>query len=633
MSEESSLHEFNKTADMADIVPEAKPKVIRRGRPKKKIVEEEEPSDEVQAELKLATSPTYASLPQHSEVEEKQMLMVVPSPEPEVKSEITEIQSQVPSQEPKDRPQHQERHDRQEKPHQTFHKRPDFKPKFQHQASAHHQPKHPHSQQHQKKHGLHPQQSKHPQQHAQQHPKKVPLSNKGAQLNGLVLGNLRNFDLFRNQEALDALINEISENQEPVNFNELYELPLQALAARMSQMGIEHDRVPNRYAFLKKICLWAKENKHPIIVKGIVEILDNDAFVVYQNDNYSIRELSAYIPKNFVKDYGLLKGHSVEVQVHPPRDGETCPFVLKINKIMDMPPEEIAKLVPFEDLTPYYPTERLFLEASKEVEWDNFSMRVIDILTPIGLGQRGLIVAPPRTGKTMLLQAIAHAIVNNRPDAHLIVLLIDERPEEVTDFKRQIKGEVISSTFDEKAENHVHAAEMVIEKARRMVECGKHVVILLDSITRLARAYNTMMPSSGKILSGGIEANSLQLPKRFFGSARNIEHAGSLTILGTALIETGSRMDEVIFEEFKGTGNMELHLDRELANKRIFPAISMDRSGTRKEELIYYPDEIQRIYALRRAMKGVPPVEAVEMLIQRLRKTKNNTEFLLGLNR
>ena len=298
---------------------------------------------------------------------------------------------------------------------------------------------------------------------------------------------------------------------------------------------------------------------------------------------------------------------------------------------MGRDPESLNEIVPFTERVPYYPTSRILLETSAESDWDNLSMRVVDCLTPIGLGQRGLIVAPPRTGKTVLLQSMANAIQQSYPEAHLIVLLIDERPEEVTDFRRQCTGEVISSTFDESAESHVHAAEMVIEKARRMVEVGQDVVILLDSITRLARAYNTMMPNSGKILSGGVEANALQRPKRFFGSARNIEDGGSLTILGTALVETGSKMDEVIFEEFKGTGNMELHLDRGLSDKRIFPALNMEKSGTRKEELLYHTDEMQKIYSLRRAMKGIPSVDAMEMLIQRIKKTGSNAEFLMSV--
>jgi transcription termination factor Rho len=300
---------------------------------------------------------------------------------------------------------------------------------------------------------------------------------------------------------------------------------------------------------------------------------------------------------------------------------------------MGQDPETLNEIVPFTERVPYYPTSRILLEANSEAKWDNLSMRVVDCLTPVGFGQRGLIVAPPRTGKTVLMQGMANSIQLNYPDAHLIVLLIDERPEEVTDFRRQVQGEVISSTFDETAESHVHAAEMVIEKARRMVEVGKDVVILLDSITRLARAYNTTMPSSGKILSGGVEANALQKPKRFFGSARNIEDGGSLTVIATALVETGSKMDEVIFEEFKGTGNMELHLDRGLSDKRIFPALSMDKSGTRKEELLYHPDEMLKIYSLRRAMKGLPSTDAMEMLIQRIKKTQTNAEFLMSVAR
>jgi transcription termination factor Rho len=301
---------------------------------------------------------------------------------------------------------------------------------------------------------------------------------------------------------------------------------------------------------------------------------------------------------------------------------------------MNGDPEKASRVTPFTELIPYYPLERIYLETDEKVEWDNVAMRVVDLVSPVGFGQRGLIVAPPRTGKTVLQQGIARSLRVNNPKAHLIVLLVDERPEEVTDFRRQVPdAEVIASTFDESAESHVHAAEIVIEKARRMVEHNQDVVILLDSITRLARAYNTTMPNSGKILSGGVEATALQRPKRFFGSARNIEGGGSLTILGTALVETGSKMDEVIFEEFKGTGNMELHLDRELSNKRIFPALDFEKSGTRKEELLYHPDELNKIYALRRSLKGVPPAEAMEMFIQRVRKTKNNPEFLMGLGR
>jgi transcription termination factor Rho len=292
------------------------------------------------------------------------------------------------------------------------------------------------------------------------------------------------------------------------------------------------------------------------------------------------------------------------------------------------PPEEARNKIFFDNLTPLYPDERMKLETSK----DNFSGRVMDLLTPLGKGQRGLIVAPPRTGKTMLLQSIANSITTNHPEVNLIVLLIDERPEEVTDMQRSVRGEVISSTFDEPASRHVQVAEMVIEKAKRLVEHKRDVVILLDSITRLARAYNTIVPPSGKVLSGGVDSNALQRPKRFFGAARNIEEGGSLTIIATALVDTGSRMDEVIFEEFKGTGNMEIILDRKLVDKRVFPAIDIQRSGTRKEELLIPKDDLQRIWVLRKVLNPLSPVEAMELLISRLEKVRNNAEFLQNMN-
>ncbi|MCX7006021.1 MAG: transcription termination factor Rho, partial [Kiritimatiellaeota bacterium] len=301
--------------------------------------------------------------------------------------------------------------------------------------------------------------------------------------------------------------------------------------------------------------------------------------------------------------------------------------LLRVDHINDQDPEKSRNKIPFENLTPLFPDRRFVLEVGPS----EISMRVMDLLTPIGMGQRGLIVAPPRTGKTVLMQKIANSISANTPKAKLIILLIDERPEEVTDMERNTKAEVLSSTFDEPPERHVQVAEIVIEMAKRRVECGQDVVILLDSITRLARAYNTLQPHSGKILSGGVDANALHKPKRFFGAARNIEGGGSLTILATALIDTGSRMDEVIFEEFKGTGNMELGLDRRLVDKRIFPAINIEQSGTRKEELLLHPDEIAKIWILRKALNGVPPVEGMELLINRLKKTKSNIEFLMAL--
>jgi transcription termination factor Rho len=447
------------------------------------------------------------------------------------------------------------------------------------------------------------------------------------------VGHLPEFDFLRDQEGMNELAALSSGGGEALDLNPLLTMPLVDLTEYSRGQGIELRMAPARAPLLDEIVKINFEKKIPVTVEGLLEVTEfGYGLIVYQNDNYRVQPQSPFLSEILVKRYGLKRGHILNVQIHPHRESESCPFVLKINSVMGGPPDGI-ETEPFEDLVPYYPLERILLETSAEATWDNFSMRVVDLLTPVGLGQRGLIVAPPRTGKTVILQGIANSVAENNPEAHLIVLLVDERPEEVTDFQRQVKGEVISSTFDEAAESHVHAAEMVIEKSRRMVEAGRHVILLLDSITRLARAYNTMMPSSGKILSGGVEASALQRPKRFFGSARNIEGGGSLTILATALIETGSRMDEVIFEEFKGTGNMELHLDRALVDKRVFPAINIEQSGTRKEELLYHPDELQKIYSLRRAMKGVPSPEAMEMLIQRVKKTPSNAEFLMGLNR
>ena len=424
-------------------------------------------------------------------------------------------------------------------------------------------------------------------------------------------------------------------DKDALDFNRIYDLPIAELRLEVDSMKLEVSNAPNRDQLINALISHAVEKNSAIMTTGVLDLLEDGegGLLVYQRDSYRTTALCAYVPQVIINHFGLLPGHIVKAQLHPHREGESCPFVVKVDSVMDMDPVKLREVIPFTEGVPYYPTERILMETSSDSKWDNLSMRVVDCLTPVGFGQRGLIVAPPRTGKTVLLQGIANAIQMNYPKAHLIILLIDERPEEVTDFRRQVHGEVISSTFDESAESHVHAAEMVIEKARRMVEVGQDVVILLDSITRLARAYNTMMPSSGKILSGGVEANALQKPKRFFGSARNIEGGGSLTILGTALVETGSKMDEVIFEEFKGTGNMELHLDRGLSDKRIFPALSMDKSGTRKEELLYHPDERLKICSLRRAMKGLPSTDAMEMLIQRIKKTTTNAEFLMSVSR
>jgi transcription termination factor Rho len=432
--------------------------------------------------------------------------------------------------------------------------------------------------------------------------------------------------------ALAALAKEISSGKgEPLRLNELYPLSVADLTAFARKFGASFEGAPNRNQLLGHIFARAAEAKVAILDEGYLDVNDRGAFVVHEHVNYRLYPEDPYLPECLIHRYGLKRGHRIAVLAQAPREGERCPSVVRIDRVMGLEPEEISKVTPFEELIPYYPLKRILLEAP-EVQKD-VSMRVVDILTPIGYGQRGLIVAPPRTGKTVLLQNIANSVSENSPETKLILLLIDERPEEVTDFRRHTKGEVVSSTFDEAPESHVHCAEMVGEKARRMVEQGEHVVILLDSITRLARAYNALASNSGKIMSGGMEATALQKPKRFFGAARNIEGAGSLTIIATALIDTGSRMDEVIFEEFKGTGNMELHLDRGLVERRIFPAINIDRSGTRKEELIYHPEELQRIYGLRRAMQGLGPIESMEMLIQRLKKTKSNAEFLLSLSR
>jgi len=361
---------------------------------------------------------------------------------------------------------------------------------------------------------------------------------------------------------------------------------------------------------------------------GVLEVLP-DGFGFLRTPEYSYMPCpeDIYMSPSQIRRFSLRTGDTVLGQVRQPREKERFFALLKVESINGDPPEVKKQLVPFENLTPLFPNQRFIMETDSK----SIAMRAVDLVTPIGRGQRGLIVAAPRTGKTVILQKIANSITENNPDVVLIVLLIDERPEEVTDMQRSVKGEVVSSTFDERPERHVQVAEMVIEKARRQVEHRRHVVILLDSITRLARAYNTIEPHSGRILSGGVDANALHKPKRFFGAARNIEEGGSLTILATALIDTGSRMDEVIFEEFKGTGNMELHLDRHMVDKRVFPAINIEKSGTRREELLLHPDELERVWQLRRVLNGVPPVEAMELLLGKLKKTQNNAEFLLSL--
>ncbi|MEO7413579.1 MAG: transcription termination factor Rho, partial [Opitutaceae bacterium] len=461
----------------------------------------------------------------------------------------------------------------------------------------------------------------------EQHPPQPPPPS-----NAPVFGDLPNPSRFNDLAALDSLANEISGGgAEALWLNEIYAFTLAELTAFARKVGIAFEGAPNRRQLLTQIFTGASQDKRPLRDRGYIDVTDRGAFIVHEHVNYRLYPEDPFLPESLIKRFGLKRGHRVEVLVQAPLPGDRCPSVVLIDSVMGADPEAISRITPFEELVPYYPLQRILLES--EATQKDVSMRAVDILTPIGFGQRALIVAPPRTGKTVLLQNIANSITENSPHAKLILLLIDERPEEVTDFKRHTKGEVVSSTFDETPESHVHCAEMVIEKARRMVEQGEHVVILLESITRLARAYNALSGNQGKTMSGGLESNALQKPKRFFGSARNIEGGGSITIVASALIDTGSRMDEIIFEEFKGTGNCELHLDRGLVERRIFPAINIDRSGTRKEELIYHPDELQRIYGLRRAMQGLGPIESMEMLITRLKKTKSNAEFLLSLAR
>ncbi|TFE99119.1 transcription termination factor Rho [Shinella sumterensis] len=369
-----------------------------------------------------------------------------------------------------------------------------------------------------------------------------------------------------------------------------------------------------------------------IIGEGVVEVLqDGFGFLRSANANYLPGPDDIYISPSQIRRFSLKTGDTVEGPIRGPKEGERYFALLKVNTINFDDPEKIRHKVHFDNLTPLYPNERFKMELDIPTSKD-LSPRVIDLVAPLGKGQRGLIVAPPRTGKTVLLQNIAHSITANHPECYLIVLLIDERPEEVTDMQRSVKGEVVSSTFDEPATRHVQVAEMVIEKAKRLVEHGRDVVILLDSITRLGRAYNTVVPSSGKVLTGGVDANALQRPKRFFGAARNIEEGGSLTIIATALIDTGSRMDEVIFEEFKGTGNSEIVLDRKVADKRIFPAMDILKSGTRKEDLLVPRQDLQKIFVLRRILAPMGTTDAIEFLIDKLKQTKNNGDFFDSMN-
>ncbi|MBE7458260.1 MAG: transcription termination factor Rho [Phycisphaerae bacterium] len=414
-----------------------------------------------------------------------------------------------------------------------------------------------------------------------------------------------------------------------IHITQLQQMPVNDLHELARQEGLEDYTGLKKQDLIFRIIQTRVNRNGMMYGEGVLEILqDGFGFLRSPEYNYLPGPDDIYISPSQIRRFGLKTGHIVSGQIRPPKESERYFALLRVEAINYADPELVMEKTNFEDLTPLHPEERIILETTTQ----ELNMRVVDLVTPIGKGQRMLIVAPPRTGKTVLLQKIANAISHNHPECHVIILLIDERPEEVTEMKRHTQAQVISSTFDEPASRHVQVAEMVIENARRLVEWGKDVVILLDSITRLARAHNTEMPHSGKILSGGIDANALQKPKRFFGAARNIEEGGSLTIIGTALVDTGSKMDEVIFEEFKGTGNSELHLDRRLVDKRVWPAIDIPASGTRKEELLLDPKELELVFRLRRVTSDMNPVEAMELLTARLSKVRTNREFLMTMN-
>src|SRR6202521_4271218 len=417
-----------------------------------------------------------------------------------------------------------------------------------------------------------------------------------------------------------------------MNLQELKRNTPAELLAFAEELQIENASSLRKQEMMFAVLKQLAENDVPISGDGVLEVLsDGFGFLRSPEANYLAGPDDIYVSPNQVRRFGLRTGDTVEGQIRSPRDGERYFALLKVTGINFEEPDRLRHRINFDNLMPLYPEEKIELELNDPTKKD-LTTRVLDLITPLGKGQRALIVSPPRTGKTVMLQNIAHALAANHPEVYLIVLLIDERPEEVPDMARSVRGEVISSTFDEPAQRHVQIAEMVIEKAKRLVEHKRDVVILLDSITRLARAYNTVVPSSGKVLTGGVDANALQRPKRFFGAARNIEEGGSLTIMATALIDTGSRMDEVIFEEFKGTGNMEIILDRKLADRRVFPAFDITRSGTRREELLIPKEDLQRIFVLRRVLNPLSPVEAMELLITRLEKVRNNAEFLAKMS-
>jgi len=413
-----------------------------------------------------------------------------------------------------------------------------------------------------------------------------------------------------------------------LDLTQLKEMTINELCGVAKSLTVENPTGMRRQDLIFRILQRQTEREGLIFGEGVLEVLpEGFGFLRAPEYNYLPGPDDIYVSPSQIRRFNLHTGDTVSGQIRPPKEGERYFALIKVEAINFEPPEVAMEKVHFDNLTPLYPEEQLKLETE-----ENMTSRVMDLATPLGKGQRGLLVAPPRTGKTMMLQAIANSITTNHPEVTLIVLLIDERPEEVTDMERSVHGEVISSTFDEPATRHVQVAEMVIEKAKRLVEHKRDVVILLDSITRLARAYNTVVPPSGKVLSGGVDSNALQKPKRFFGAARNIEEGGSLTIVGTALIDTGSRMDDVIFEEFKGTGNMEVHLDRKLVERRVFPSIDIHKSGTRKEELLIDEWELRRIWVLRKVLSSLSPVEAMELLLERLSTSPTNKEFLEAMS-
>jgi transcription termination factor Rho len=430
------------------------------------------------------------------------------------------------------------------------------------------------------------------------------------------------------EEVQEEKIMELKEG-EILDIAKLKEMNIATLVQVAKDLGVVGASGMRKQELIFKILQAQTEKSGLIFSEGVLECLpDGFGFLRAPDYNYLPGPDDIYVSPSQIRKFDLRTGDTISGQIRPPKEGERYFALIKVEAINFEPPDESRNKIFFDNLTPLYPQERIKLETAR----DNISARVLDLLTPIGKGQRGLIVAPPRTGKTMLLQTIANSISTNHPEVTLIVLLIDERPEEVTDMQRTVHGEVISSTFDEPATRHVQVAEMVIEKAKRLVEQKRDVVILLDSITRLARAYNTVVPPSGKVLSGGVDSNALQRPKRFFGAARNVEEGGSLTIIATALIDTGSRMDDVIFEEFKGTGNMEINLDRKLVDKRVFPAIDINRSATRKEELLVPKDELNRIWVLRKVLSPLSPVESMELIIDKLAKSGTNGQFLASMS-